>query len=103
MPPGGFDTAQPIPCTGLLRAYDSLDDLRQRSCARDGEWAHGVAARRGLGEEHRADVRRIEDAAYGLRWLELAHRLRLDLSRSLVLQLPLTLLGEERDEMPADA
>jgi hypothetical protein len=45
-----------------------------------------VAARQGPGEGNGADARRIEHAAHGLRWLELAHGLRLDLGRSLVPQ-----------------
>lgn len=69
-----------------LRAVDSPDALRNHYCERDGDWARGVAARRGLGEEDRADVRRIEDAAYGLRWLELAMGRRLDPRHSLVPQ-----------------
>ena len=52
-----------------------------------------MAAEQGLGQEHRAEVRRLEDAAHGLRWLELAHGLRFDLRRSLVPQLPLRRLG----------
>ena len=52
-----------------------------------------MAAEQGLGPESRADVRRLEDAAYGLRWLELAHGRRFDLRRSLVPQLPLGHLG----------
>jgi hypothetical protein len=39
-------------------------------------------------------LRRLEDAAYGLRWVEVAHGLRFDLDRSLVPQLPLSVLGE---------
>ena len=46
-----------------LRVADSPQSLRQEDAKRDGEWAHGVAARPGLGEDHRDDVRRIEDAA----------------------------------------
>jgi hypothetical protein len=34
-------------------------------------------------------LRRMEDAAYGLRWLETAHGWRCDLNASLVAQLPL--------------
>jgi transcriptional regulator with XRE-family HTH domain len=77
-----------------LRAVTSEQDLRRRYCERDGEWVRGVAARQRLREEHQADLRRIEDAAFGLRWLELAHGRRFDLCRSLVPQLPLGLLEE---------
>ena len=76
-----------------LHAVDSRDALRQRYCQRDAEWARGVAAQWGLSEQHQAALRRIEDAAYSLRWVEFAHELRLDLRRSLVPQLPLGLLG----------
>lgn len=71
--------------------------MRQRYC----EWVRGVAARRGFGESHQVDLRRVEDAAFGLRWLELTHGLRFDLCRSLVSQLPLRLLeGEPCDTSP---
>ncbi len=77
-----------------LRAVGSLDALRGRYEERDGEWAHTVADQRGLGERCRPDIRRIEDAAYGLRWLEVERGSRFDLRRSLVPQLPLGLLGD---------
>ena len=77
-----------------LRAVASQQALRERYRDRDGEWARGVAARQGLGEEQQADLRRVEDAAFGLRWLELTHGRRFDLRRSLVPQLPLGLLGD---------
>jgi transcriptional regulator with XRE-family HTH domain len=81
-----------------LQAVDSYEALRQRYCERDGEWAYGVVARRGLSDELQFEVRRIEDAAYGLRWLELMHGLRFDLCRSLVPQLsPDTLCSEENN------
>ena len=76
-----------------LQAVASLGALRERYCGHDGEWVHTLADRYGLGEAHRSDLRRLEDAAYGLRWLELAGGLRFDLRRSLVPQLPLSLLG----------
>ena len=72
-----------------LRSEDSLEALRDCSRAHDGNWVHGVATRCGLGEEHGMNLRRIEDAAYGFRWLELAHEWRCDLNASLVGQLPL--------------
>ncbi len=84
-----------------LRAAPSEQALRQRYCEWDGEWVRGVAARRGFGESHQVDLRRVEDAAFGLRWLELTHGLRFDLCRSLVSQLPLRLLeGEPCDTSP---
>ena len=58
-------------------------------------------AQLGLGSTCRADLRRIEDAAHGLRWLEVVQGQRFDLSRSLVPQLPLALLdADSRDERP---
>ncbi|HEY8884946.1 MAG TPA: helix-turn-helix domain-containing protein [Chloroflexota bacterium] len=75
-----------------LRLVDSLEMLRLRYCERDGEWAHRVAIQHELGQEHHTEVRRIEDGAYGLRWLELVHGLTFELSRSVVPQLPLRLL-----------
>jgi hypothetical protein len=37
-------------------------------------------------------MRLLEDASYGLRWLEIAQRVQFNLSASLVTQLPLCLL-----------
>jgi hypothetical protein len=81
-----------------LRAVGAVDALRRRYGERDGAWAHAVADRQGVGEQGRPDIRRIEDAACGLRWLEITRGSRLDLGRSgrsLVPQLPLTLLGAD--------
>lgn len=68
---------------------------RLRYAERDGEWAHAIADQRGLGDHCRPDLRRMEDAAYGLRWLEVTRCARFDLGRSLVPQLPLELLDDE--------
>jgi hypothetical protein len=84
-----------------LRAVGAVDALRRRYAERDGEWAHAVADQRGLGERYRPDVRRIEDAAYGLRWLAVPQGSRFDLRRSLVPQPPLALLdGQTGDTIP---
>ena len=80
----------------VLRAAQSSEALRQHYRERDGEWIHGVATSCGLVDGHPLDLRRVEDAAYGLRWLEIAHGLRLDPHRSLTRQLPERLLGERR-------
>jgi transcriptional regulator with XRE-family HTH domain len=69
------------------------DALRDRYREYDGNWVHGVATRCGRSEAHGVDLRRMEDAAYGLRWLEIAHEWRCDLHASLVGQLPLSWLG----------
>jgi len=71
-----------------LRAVDGAEALRQDYQACEGDWVRGIAGPCARGEREGAGLRRVEDAAYGLCWLELAHRLRLDLQRSLVAQLP---------------
>jgi hypothetical protein len=53
---------------------------------------HAVAAPLTPGANEPGDLRRADDAAYRLRWLELRHGLRLDLGRSLVHQVPLVVL-----------
>ena len=76
-----------------LRSEESPGALRDRYREYDGDWAYGVATRCGRSEAHGVALRRIEDAAYGLRWLEIAHGWRCDLNASLVGQLPLNWLG----------
>ncbi len=78
-----------------LRALGTPEALRRRYVERDGEWVHTITDQRGLGDPCRADLRRIEDAAYGLRWLEVTHGVRLDLRRSLVPQLLRGLLSAQ--------
>ena len=93
----------------LARAAAARDDrgvvsagaLHQDYCERDWNWVRAIVARHGLGEQP-SDLRRVEDAAYGLRWLELARGLRLDPARSLVPQLPSALLGEAVDLLHTD-
>jgi hypothetical protein len=75
-----------------LRAAESTEGLRRSYVQADGDWARGVAAAQGISEPDAGWVRRIEDAAYGLRWLELTHGVRLDPRRSLAAQLPPRLL-----------
>jgi transcriptional regulator with XRE-family HTH domain len=72
-----------------LGSVEVPEALRDRYREHDGNWVHGVATRCGLSEEHGVALRRMEDAAYGLRWLELAHRRRFDIDASLAGQLPL--------------
>ncbi len=83
-----------------LRALGSPDALRLRYVERDGEWVYTVADERGVGDECRTDLRRIEDAGYGLRWIEVTRVALFDLSRSLVPQLPLGLLDAESSDGP---
>jgi hypothetical protein len=52
-------------------------------------WVHGAARPYELREEHGVALRRIENAAYGLRWLEIAHEWRCELNASLARQVPL--------------
>jgi hypothetical protein len=75
-----------------LRAAESTEGLRRSYVERDGDWARGVAAAQPISDPATGWVRRIEDAAYGLRWLELAHGVPLDPRRSLAAQVPLGLL-----------
>ena len=77
-----------------LRAVASPEALCQFYREHDGDWIHSVSAQCRLPADHPLDLRRVEDAAYGLRWLELAHGLRLDPLRSLTTQLSVRLLGE---------
>jgi transcriptional regulator with XRE-family HTH domain len=85
-----------------LRAVGSPEGLRLRYIERDGEWAHALADKRGLGDASRAVLRRVEDAAYGLRWLEVTRVPCFDLSRSLVPQLPLALLHTDSSDARPD-
>jgi len=69
-----------------LREVESREALRRTYTQRDGDWARGVAAAHGLGTGDPGRMRRPEDAAHALRWLEIAHAVRFDLRRSLVSQ-----------------
>jgi transcriptional regulator with XRE-family HTH domain len=71
-----------------LRAAESTEGLRRWYVEHDGDRARGVAATQRISEPDAGWVRRIEDAAYGLRWLELTHGVLLDPRRSLAAQLP---------------
>ncbi|MDA8219892.1 MAG: hypothetical protein M0Z94_20010 [Dehalococcoidales bacterium] len=64
-----------------LREIDSLGALRQRYCTDDGSGVHPPTAKRIPNTMHQGDQRRVEDAAFGLRWLTLAHGIHLDLNR----------------------
>jgi transcriptional regulator with XRE-family HTH domain len=89
-----------------LRTVDALEGLCQRYCADDGSWVQTVAAQRLPEALEARDLRLAEDAAYGLRWLEIRYGLRLDLHRSLVRQVSLTLLeglvGETMERASSD-
>lgn len=90
------DTVGVVVATVLehLRTVEALEGLRQRYCVDDGDWVHALATQRLPEVLEVSDLRRAEDAAYGMRSLEIRYGLRLDLGRSLVRQVPLTLLDE---------
>jgi hypothetical protein len=75
-----------------LRAVDSLVALRRHYAERDGDWTDSVVAAAGLRPGDGGSLRRIEDAAYGMRWLEISHAVRVDPARSLVAQIPARVL-----------
>jgi transcriptional regulator with XRE-family HTH domain len=75
-----------------LRGIAPAEALRGHYRAHDGERARAEAERCGLDREDGLAIRRIEEIAHGLRWLELADGLAFSLGRSLVRQLPLALL-----------
>jgi transcriptional regulator with XRE-family HTH domain len=82
---------------GRLRAVDSADALRDAYWRGDAASPGKARAEPVRGSEQRHDGVRAEDAAYGLRWVELASGLRFDLSRSLVRQVPSALLAGAED------
>ncbi|MBI4495222.1 MAG: helix-turn-helix domain-containing protein [Chloroflexi bacterium] len=75
-----------------LRQVDSSGVLRERYCEDDGSGARELVVRLVPNVLRQSDLWRVEDAAFGLRWVELAHGIQLDLNRSLARQLPLELL-----------
>ncbi|MPZ49273.1 MAG: hypothetical protein GEU75_08235 [Dehalococcoidia bacterium] len=79
---------------GDLQAVTSTASLRRSYCEHDGDWAGTIAERCGRGGQGRPELRRLEDAAYALRWVELARDVRLDPCRSLVHQLPVSFVGD---------
>jgi hypothetical protein len=70
-----------------LRETGSPGGLRERYRTGPAGWASGPSVGLVLAGLSAADLRRAEDAAHGLRWLELVHGLRFDPRRSLVGQL----------------
>lgn len=78
-------------CLEVLQEQDRADDGgRLREVARE------LAATEG-----RLEMRRMEYAAYGLPWLEIAHGLRFDLRHSLEHEVPHGLLGARGSDAPA--
>jgi transcriptional regulator with XRE-family HTH domain len=86
----------------VLREVDSPDGLRERYRAEPGEWASRLAPDCNAEALCAADRRCAEEAGFGLRWLELERGLRFDTGRSLVDQLPLTLLDGAVREGPSE-
>lgn len=82
---------------GALRGVTGTAALLGHYRGRDGDWVRAMLDPLDPGAESSADLRRVEDAVYGLRWLELARGLRFDLGLSLTPQLPLALLGDVAD------
>ncbi|MHB1134967.1 MAG: hypothetical protein ACYC4L_21565 [Chloroflexota bacterium] len=69
-----------------------MGTLRQRYCEDDGSGARPLVTRLIPNALRHSGLWPVYDAAFGLRWLELAHGIHLDLNRSLVRQLPPELL-----------
>ena len=78
---------------GELRGIATLEGLLGHYRGRDGDWVRAILDPLDPDAGSAADLRRVEDAAYGLRWLALAHGLAFRLDRSLIPQLPLRLLA----------
>ena len=66
------------------RALTKIDELRHHYSGRDGGWQGNASNPMPAG----GTVRLTEDAAYGLRWIELLNGITLDPRRSLVGKLP---------------
>jgi transcriptional regulator with XRE-family HTH domain len=67
-----------------LRTAATAEALRDAYLGDDGDAMYRAAAAIGLPGGYGATLRRAADAAYGLRWLELAHGIHVDLDRALV-------------------
>jgi hypothetical protein len=76
-----------------LRGVHRPDELRARYLAAAGAWGCCLPLDAHPTPAGPVDVRRAEDAAFGLRWLELAADIRVDACRSLVPQLHQRLLS----------
>jgi hypothetical protein len=86
----------------VLREVDSPDGLRERYRAVPGEWASRLAPDCKADGLPAADLRQAEEAAFGLRWLELECGLRFHTDRSLVGQLALSILDGVVAERPSE-
>jgi hypothetical protein len=75
-----------------LRRVESVAGLRERYWNDDGSWIRGVAAALLSATLPGADLQRVEEVAYGLRWVEVTCGIEVDLSHSLIRQVPVALL-----------
>jgi hypothetical protein len=71
------------------------EELRARYLGAVGPWGCSVLPDARPASAAPTDVRRADEAAFGLRWLELTAGLRFGLRRSLVPQLPLAFLNAD--------
>ncbi len=83
-----------------LRGVEGVDGLRRRYCEDDGNWIRGLSAKALACSGRQMHLSRIEDVAYGLRWLEITHGPQFDLGSSLARQLPLVLLSDDLGRSP---
>ena len=81
-----------------LRDTGSPGGLRERYREGPAGWASGLSAGLVPAGLSAAELRQAEEAAYGLRWLELARGGVLDPQRLLVHQLPPALLNQSQGE-----
>ena len=70
-----------------LRDIDTIENLRRRYADCDEEWAASTLGRASADSYRQSGRYRAEDTAHGLRWLEIAVAMILDLRRSLVPQI----------------
>ena len=75
-----------------LGEIETTEGLRAYYSGSDGSWVQGLVAERRPDRSELSGLGRVEEVAYGLRWLELTSGLRVDLARSLRRQLPRALL-----------
>ena len=69
-----------------------MDGLREHYGQNDGGWVRTLVAEHGADLGERGSLGRVEEVACGLRWLEVADGVVIDLARSLRCQLPRALL-----------
>jgi hypothetical protein len=75
-----------------LRAVGTIEGLRQRYAESHEDWDATVLGRASADAYRQSGRYRAEDAACGLRWLEITAGMLLDLHRSLTPQIPSSVL-----------